>query len=139
MLIVNQDLRVPMWELQFSYSRSSGPGGQNVNKVNSKALLRWNPGFNRSLPPGVIARFLAVYGPKLTAEGEMLISSDESRDRLRNQEMCLEKLRQLILAVARPPKVRRKTKPTRGSQERRKDAKKRTGEIKKSRTRKDWE
>lgn len=139
MLVVNQELRIPLWEIQFSYARSSGPGGQNVNKVNSKAILRWVPAWNQTLPEPVRLRFLARYGSKLTTEGELVLSSEEFRDQKRNQEGCLEKLRVMVQAVARPPKVRRATKPTRGSQERRKDSKTKRGEVKKGRGRVDWE
>ena len=139
MLIVNQDLWVPEHELRFSYARSSGPGGQNVNKVNSKALLRWTPSWNRTLPPGVIARFVERFGGKLTGEGELLLTSDESRDQKRNQEICREKLKEMILQVARPPKIRKKTKPTRSSQEKRKDSKRIIGARKRDRAKKDWE
>ena len=84
MLIVNPELKVPLREIQFSYVRSSGPGGQAVNKVNSKAVLRWNPGYNASLPRPVVERFLARFAHKLTGEGDLVLSSDEHRDRLQD-------------------------------------------------------
>jgi ribosome-associated protein len=139
MLVVNPELRIPLWEIQFSFARSSGPGGQNVNKVNSKAVLRWTPAWNQSLPEAVRMRFLARYAGKLTNDGELVLSCEEFRDQKRNQEGCLEKLRELVRAVARPPKVRRPTKPTRGSQERRKDSKTRRGEVKKGRGKIRWD
>lgn len=138
-LIVNEDLIIPSHELKFSFSRSSGPGGQNVNKVNSKAQLRWNPAANQSLPEAVKIRFLSRFHSKLTVDGEILLVSDESRNQKQNQEICLEKLRLLLLQVARPPKVRKKTKPSRANKERRKEAKRKTGEKKRTRSPVRWE
>ena len=138
-LRIGPNLVIPERELRWAAVRSSGPGGQNVNKVNSKAVLRWVPAWNQSLPGGVRERFLARFGNKLTTEGELVLSCDEVRDQRRNQEGCLEKLREMLRAVARPPKVRRATKPTRGSQERRKDEKTRRGEVKKGRGKVSWE
>jgi ribosome-associated protein len=137
-LVVNAELRIPLWEIQFSFTRSSGPGGQNVNKVNSKAVMRWTPAWNQSLPEGVRLRFLSRYAGKLSTEGELILTSDEFRDQKRNQQSCLDKLKAMVQAVARPPKVRRPTKPTRSSQEKRKDSKTRRGEVKKSRGKVSW-
>jgi ribosome-associated protein len=133
------DLEIPAHELEFSFSRSSGPGGQNVNKVNSKALLRWKPSENRSLPEAVRQRFLARYGSRLTKEGELLLTSEESRNQKTNQEICLTKLKRMIQEVARPPKVRKPTKPTKGSERRRQETKRRTGEKKRTRSKSNWE
>ena len=133
MLIINERIRIPTDELTFEYSRSGGPGGQNVNKVSSKAVLRWKPAESEALPPGVRARFLAAYGSRLTNEGEILIASDRTRDQGRNVEDCLDKLRQMILAAATPPKPRRPTKPTRSSVARRIEGKAKRSETKRSR------
>ena len=139
MLQIDSTHQIPPAELTFSYARSSGPGGQAVNKVNSKALLRWNPAGSSALPEGWKARFLALVGGRLTIEGDLLITSDRHRDRLMNQQECLEKLRELILSVKEPPKPRKKTKPTRGSRERAKVNKKRHGEKKRGRSGKNWD
>lgn len=117
-------------ELRFSFARSSGPGGQNVNKVNSKATLRWNPSASPALPEDVRARFLARYASRLTNEGELLITSQESRDQPKNIAICLEKLRIMIAGVLTAPKKRRPTKPTKGSKQRRLTAKKQRSEVK---------
>ncbi len=71
MLVVNSRIRIPDSELEFSYVRSSGPGGQNVNKVSSKAVLRWNAAASGSLPADVRQRFLAKYRSRLTTDGEL--------------------------------------------------------------------
>lgn len=127
------DISIPQEELCFSYVRSSGAGGQNVNKVNSKAVLRWSPGTSNALPEGVRDRFLQRYGNRLSAEGELIITSDRHRDQGRNAADCIDKLRMLIATVWHAPKPRRPTKPTFGSQQRRLQQKKERSEIKRGR------
>lgn len=130
MWFVSDKIQIADSELEFSYARSSGPGGQNVNKVNSKALLRWRPD---NLPHDIKWRFLQKFGYKLSTEGDLLITSDRYRDRLRNQEDCLEKLKQMLLEVENPPKPRKKTKPTRASKIKRTTSKRLHGEKKRLR------
>ena len=122
---VSKILRWPLREFHFSFARSSGPGGQNVNKLNTKALLRWPVTASRSLPEGVRRRLLAKYRRRMTAEGDLLITSQRFRDAGRNVADCLEKLRKMLAEAAVAPKVRRPTKPTRGSVRRRLDRKRR--------------
>ncbi len=126
-------IQLPQDELHFTYARSSGAGGQNVNKVNSKAILRWNPTTSRALREDVRDRFLARYRSKLTVDGEVVIMSDRHRDQGKNASDCLDKLREMIAAVLAPPKKRRATKPTFGSKQRRLKAKKEHGEKKRNR------
>jgi ribosome-associated protein len=135
MLFVTPFIQIPDEEMEFTFMRSSGPGGQAVNKVSSKARLRWNVFESRSVPYEVRERFLYRFGGKLTVQGDLLLTSDQHRDRTMNRDECLEKLRDMLLEVAYPPKERKKTKPTRGSRERTKIHKKRTGEKKKLRGR----
>lgn len=122
-LVVSERIRVPMNEFQFTYARSQGPGGQNVNKVNTKAMLRWPVSQNKSLPTDVRTRFLDRYKRRITADGDFIITSQRYRDQGRNVTDCLDKLRQLIADVAKPPTPRKATKPTRGSKVRRRKAK----------------
>lgn len=129
-LPITSRIIVPDEELQFSFARSGGPGGQNVNKVNSKATLRWNPSASAALPEDVRGRFLQTYANRLTNDGEVIITSQESRDQPKNIAICLEKLRQMVLQVLVPPKKRRPTKPTKGSQRRRLNDKKQRSEVK---------
>lgn len=124
MLEIAPHLRIPLDEFEFTYARSSGPGGQNVNKVNSKAQLRWNVLASPSLPPDVLARLQATFGTRITKEGDLLIVSQEYRDQGKNVADCLEKLRAMLTAVARPPKKRKATRPTLGSKKRRLQEKK---------------
>jgi ribosome-associated protein len=133
MLVVAPHIQIPPAEFEFTYARSSGPGGQNVNKVNSKAVLRWQATKSPSLPEAVRTRFLAKYGSRLTGDGELLITSERYRDQPRNIDDCLEKLREMLLSVAVAPKKRKKTKPSRASKERRLDSKKRDSSKKQSR------
>jgi ribosome-associated protein len=129
-LQVNSRLLVPLGEIEFTFARSSGPGGQNVNKVNSKVTLRWMPASNTSLPQPVRDRFAARYRSRLTTAGEMLVTSQRYRDQGRNVDDCLEKLRLMIAEVAVAPVKRKKTRPTRGSVERRLDEKRVTSQKK---------
>ena len=133
MLEITPTLTLPADELSFTYARSGGPGGQNVNKVSSKVVLRWNPRASPTLPEDVRARFLTQQRSKLTNEGEILITSQKTRDQGRNTEDCLEKLRMLIVRALHPPKVRKATKPSRGSKERRLTDKKMQGKRKRER------
>jgi ribosome-associated protein len=117
-------LEPPLAELRFSFARSGGPGGQNVNKVESKAVLRWDVARSRALTDAVRERFLARFRRRITADGELVLASQRSRDRERNVADCVEKLRAMLAEVATPPKPRRATRPSRGARERRLAAKK---------------
>lgn len=135
MLDVAPHIQIPLDEFEFTYARSSGPGGQNVNKVNSKAVLRWRPLTSPNLREDVRTRFVARYSGKLTTEGELVLSSERFRDQRQNIDDCLEKVREMLLSVARPPKTRKKTKPSRASKERRLDSKRRDSAKKQNRRR----
>jgi ribosome-associated protein len=115
MLIINDNLRIPLREFHFTFVRSSGPGGQNVNKVSSKAVLRWNVTESSHVPEEVRQRFLRHFRRRLTKDGELLITSDRFRDQGRNIADCLAKLRNMLASVAEKQKPRRNTRPTRTS------------------------
>ncbi|HVX64161.1 MAG TPA: alternative ribosome rescue aminoacyl-tRNA hydrolase ArfB [Pirellulales bacterium] len=132
-LAVNSRLRIPLDEFEFTFARSSGPGGQNVNKVSSKALLRWPIQTSPSLPEAVRSRFLGKYGNRVTTDGDLLISSQRYRDQRRNVDDCLEKLRVMLAEAAAPPVRRKRTKPSRGSIERRLEAKRQQSTRKQAR------
>ncbi|MEY4631512.1 MAG: hypothetical protein RIQ81_1632 [Pseudomonadota bacterium] len=133
---ISERMQIPDHELEFSFARSGGPGGQNVNKVASKAILRWDMNANTSIPDAVKARFRDTFGNRIAGEGEVVIASDEYRDQPRNMESCRSKLASMLRSVEKPPKIRRATKPTRASKERRISSKKRTSEIKAGRRQK---
>jgi ribosome-associated protein len=122
-LYVTQRIQIPMGEFEFTFARSGGPGGQNVNKVNSKAVLRWHPTTSPSLPDDIRARFLERYASRITTEGELILTSQKHRDQPSNIDDCLQKLAQMIESVAVPPKARRPTKPSLGSKIRRVESK----------------
>lgn len=118
-LIVTRRIRIPLAEFDWTFARSSGPGGQNVNKVSSKAQLRWKVHESQALPDDVRQRFVRKCRRRITKEGEFVISSQRFRDQAKNRDDCLQKLRELVAEAARTPKPRKKTKPSRAAKERR--------------------
>ena len=109
MLEINQHLRIPDDEFLWSYVRSGGPGGQNVNKVASKAVLRWDVAASPNLPEDVKARLRSQEANRITADGKLVLTSQRYRDQERNRQDCLDKLREMIASAATRPKTRRKT------------------------------
>ncbi len=133
MLTVNNKLKIPLREFRFHFARSSGPGGQNVNKVNTKAELRWRVATSPSLPEPVRQRLMAQQRRRVTSQGELIVTSQRFRDAGRNVADCLEKLRAMIDAAATAAKPRRATKPTLASRKRRLQSKRRQAEKKQRR------
>jgi ribosome-associated protein len=123
MLIVNSRIRIPDSELEWSFVRSSGPGGQNVNKVSSKAVLRWHALTSSALPIDIRARFQQRYASRLTTEGDLVLSSQRYRDQGRNIEDVKQKLIAMLEGVSIAPKKRRPTKPSKGAIARRRESK----------------
>ena len=117
-------------ELGVSYVRSSGPGGQNVNKTNTKAVVRWNVRSAPFLREDVKARFLARFASRITNAGDVVLTSDRFRDQPRNLDDCLEKLASMLGEVAIAPTKRRPTRPGRAARQRRIDGKKSRGALK---------
>ncbi|MCE9573402.1 MAG: aminoacyl-tRNA hydrolase [Deltaproteobacteria bacterium] len=132
-LAVTDTVTIPGAELRFSFARSSGPGGQNVNKVNSKVEVRWNPATTAALGADDRAYLLGRLGSRLTTEGELIVVSDRTRDQLKNRADAQAKLSAIVAAALFRPKKRRATKPSRGSKERRIGEKKHRAEIKRGR------
>jgi ribosome-associated protein len=134
MLQVTELIRIPDEELEWSYARSGGPGGQNVNKVASKAVLRWKAaGTAAAIPEPARARMRSRFPSRFTAEGEVLIQSQKYRDQERNKQDCLEKLAEMIRESLVEPIPRKATKPTKGSKRRRVADKRRQSQKKQSR------
>lgn len=122
-------------EIQESFIRSPGPGGQKVNKTETGVQLRFDAAGSPSLPPAVLARLRKLAGRRMTADGVIVITATAYRTQERNRRDALARLVDLIRKAATPPKRRRATRPTAGSVKRRLDAKKRRGDIKKDRGR----
>jgi ribosome-associated protein len=134
-LIIAPDLVIPDEELEWKFIRSSGPGGQNVNKVASAAQLRFLLPQNTSLGPAVRNRLRRLAGQKLIDDGTILFKSVSERTQEGNRRAALERLAALIRAALVEPKIRKKTRPTKSSQQRRIDSKKRRGATKQARGR----
>jgi ribosome-associated protein len=119
MVEINPSIRIPRSELTFTFVRAGGPGGQNVNKVSSKAVLRWNLVSSPSLPEEVKARLQARQHHRITLGGDLVLTSQKFRDQEKNRKDCLDKLRGFVLEAAHVPKARKPTKATRSSHQRR--------------------
>lgn len=126
---------IPFSELSFSYARSGGAGGQNVNKVNSKVIMNWDLAGSPSLPASVKDRFADRYRNFISAEGIVQVTSEKERSQKANVDDCIRKLHEMIERVAVPPKPRKKTKPTKSSVRKRLDSKKLHSAKKESRKR----
>lgn len=133
MLTVNDQISIRLTEFSFSYARSPGPGGQNVNKVNSKVILKWSLEKTSALPDSVKRRFIEKYSNRISRDGILVISSHRFRDQGRNVADCLSKLRELILVVADEPKTRKKKRVSKAAKIRRLEGKRRKSEKKQAR------
>ncbi len=127
-------IQIPENELEFTFARSSGSGGQNVNKVNTKANLHWKFDATILLDPEAKQRFLNLYGNFVNEEGKVFLSSQKFRSQKANMDDCLEKLTHMIQIALIRPKIRRKTKPKRSAIEKRLKSKKLHSEKKKMRS-----
>ncbi|KQB14532.1 aminoacyl-tRNA hydrolase [Rhodobacter capsulatus] len=130
MLWIDDTLAIADWELSESFTRSQGPGGQNVNKVSTAVELRFEAARSPHLTPPVKARLQRLAGRKWTLDGAIVIRAEETRSQLRNRELARERLAEMIRAALVAPKRRVATKPTLGSQRRRLAAKTVRGEVK---------
>ncbi len=127
---ITDTITIHDWELTEQFIRSSGPGGQNVNKVSSAVELRFEAERSPSLEPAVKARLKRLAGRRWTKEGAIVLFCDETRSQVRNREIVRDRLAELIRQALVAPKRRRKTKPTYGSVQRRLKAKKARGDVK---------
>ena len=130
MIRINENITIEDWELSESFIRSSGPGGQNVNKVSTAVELRFEAARSPSLPPDAKARLKRLAGRRWTKEGAIIITAEKHRTQPRNRAEAEAKLKDLIKLALHRPKRRIKTRPTLASKRRRLDAKKQRGQIK---------
>ncbi len=130
MLQITETLALADWELTESFMRSSGPGGQNVNKVSTAVELRFEAERSPHLSPSVKARLKRLAGRRWTTEGAIVLQVEDTRSQARNRELARERLIEMIRAALVAPKRRVATKPTWGSQLRRVADKVQRGEVK---------
>ena len=135
---VNDRVTIPADELSIAFTRSGGPGGQNVNKVASKVELRWTPATTRALTPDDRALVVSKLAPRLTTSGELIVISTLTRDQIVNRGDAEDKLAAIVRGALHRPKARKKTKPSRGAKERRLKAKKVRSDVKRGRGRADY-
>jgi len=133
MIRVTRDIAIDEKDLDVTFVRASGPGGQNVNKLSTAAQLRFD--INRlSLPPDVLTRLTGLAGQRMTKDGVIVIHAQRFRTQERNRADAIDRLLDLLREASIRPKPRRATRPTLGSKVRRLEGKKRRGDIKAGRT-----
>ena len=133
MIHVTPVLSIDESEIQFDFIRSSGPGGQNVNKVSTAVQLKFDIAGSLNLSPKVRERLINLAGSKVTKENVLIIEASGFRSQEKNRKDATTRLIELIREAAKEPKPRRKTKPTHKSKRKRLESKKRQGEIKRMR------
>lgn len=133
MIKVNREIEIPESELEISFARSGGPGGQKVNKTSSAVVLKFDVRNSSALPDSTRNRLEELFGNMISAEGVLVIHSRKHRSQSRNRDSAIRKLVKLIRKAARKPKKRKRTKPTKASKDKRIAEKKRRGKLKKNR------
>ncbi len=133
MISITPDIVIPEKELTFEFVRSSGPGGQNVNKVSTAVQLRFDVRASTGIPAEVKSRLRTLAGRRMTEDGILIIKANQFRKQEQNRQDAVERLTQLLQTAAIKPKKRVKTRPTRAAKERKLAAKKQRGRLKKLR------
>lgn len=135
MIAITDTIAIDERDLQWEFVRSSGPGGQHVNKVATGVVLRFDAARAECLTEGIRRRLKLLAGRKMTAEGCLVIKADRFRSQLQNRRDAVERLRRLLQRAAAKPKPRRSTKPSLAARERRLVAKQRRSRLKQLRGR----
>jgi len=130
MLEITDQITIEDWELSEQFSRASGPGGQNVNKVSTAVELRFEAERSPNLPMAVKVRLRRLAGRRWAKDGALILQCDETRSQARNRDIARQRLAELIKQATHAPKRRIATKPTYGSKKRRLKAKKVRGDVK---------
>ena len=135
-LVINEKVEIPLSELVYTASRSSGPGGQHVNKADTRIQLRWNVKESVALDDADRALVLKVLASRLTEAGDLILACDSHRSQRRNREDVTQRLVTIVREALIPPKPRKKSKPSRASKEKRLDEKRKKSQTKKDRGKK---
>jgi ribosome-associated protein len=130
MIDITDSIQLDEREIQFVFTRSAGPGGQNVNKLSTTVQLRFNVRESPTLPEAVKHRLVKLAGKRMTSEGILIIVARQYRTQEQNRQEAMDRLIRLIQQAAQPPKPRHKTRPTHASILRRLETKRRRSEIK---------
>lgn len=133
LIVINDRVQIPLSECAFTYSTSGGPGGQHANRSATRVMLRFDVAGSPSLPPAERERLLQALAPRLTKDGELLISVQETRSQWRNRETAVSVLQTILINALKPRKKRLKKKVSRAVKEKRLAAKKRRSLLKKDR------
>ncbi len=136
---ITADISIPMSELRFEFVRSSGPGGQNVNKVATAVQLRFDVANSPSLPDNVRERLAILAGKRMTGEGVLVLDARRHRTQEQNRADAVERFSDLVKKATETPKPRRETKPSASSERRRLDSKRKRGQTKQFRKKVDGE
>ncbi len=133
LLVINDDLDIPLAELSFRFSTSGGPGGQHANRAATRVTVLFDVAQSPSLSPGMRGRILKKLAPRIDKDGILAVSVQDYRSQHQNRELAIARLQMMLAEALKVPKQRRKTRPSRAAKERRLAEKRRRGRLKEER------